>query len=652
MYLKNIAINSLGPINQMAIDLPFNPDGNPLPVILVGKNGTGKTLITSSIVDSLIEIKRTEFNGIKEVPLNKYYKATKKDYIKEGSNFSLCRIVYNANGKEIKYYDIAAKNPISAIETLKHYQIGFAEKFKENGFYKEIEGEHKNIFENNAILFFPVNRYYNPAWLVEKDDVRHKIVVKYLGEDHESLIKTDVISEIEVWLLDVLLDSYIYDSKDQFVNVYFNKEEETQAIPVRIQLNPVGTNTSIRESINSILTSLYKAKFTDLEYARFGVSNRSLGRKISVHIKRSGTDEQTIASTFSHLSSGEAMLVALFCSIIKSYDEHNMGNFSLADAKGIVIIDEIDLNLHIEHTKEVLPKLIKMFPKVQFIITSHSPFFLLGMRDAFGEECNIINMPNGEVISSNEFIEVSNAYDLFLSAFETDRENLRALSEKIKNQAKTIIITEGKTDWKHIKNALNHFKLNGRFIKIDVDFHEYDDASFSDSHLNTYLTNASKVHNERKIIGIFDRDEGYGKKYSNIDFHDFKNNVYAISIPQPSHRTYHEGICVEFLYEDSDLKRVNSDGRRLFTSDEFNEDGRLKSDLTIGLRSNNKVKNKTAKEKADIIDSDVIRLNGETLALTKNDFANAIYQRNDNFTNLQLKHFEKLLSVIESIINL
>lgn len=46
----------------------------------------------------------------------------------------------------------------------------------------------------------------------------------------------------------------------------------------------------------------------------------------------------------------------------------------------------------------------KKFPKVQFIITSHSPLFILGMKDIFKEDgFKIYEMPTGENIGPEEF---------------------------------------------------------------------------------------------------------------------------------------------------------------------------------------------------------------------------------------------------------
>lgn len=42
--------------------------------------------------------------------------------------------------------------------------------------------------------------------------------------------------------------------------------------------------------------------------------------------------------------------------------------------KGIALIDEIDLHLHPKWQRKVIDKLLKIFPDIQFVITTHSPF--------------------------------------------------------------------------------------------------------------------------------------------------------------------------------------------------------------------------------------------------------------------------------------
>jgi hypothetical protein len=52
------------------------------------------------------------------------------------------------------------------------------------------------------------------------------------------------------------------------------------------------------------------------------------------------------------------------------------------DMPGIVLIDEIETHLHVELQKRVLPFLIEMFPKMQFIVSTHSPFVITSVSDA------------------------------------------------------------------------------------------------------------------------------------------------------------------------------------------------------------------------------------------------------------------------------
>lgn len=50
--------------------------------------------------------------------------------------------------------------------------------------------------------------------------------------------------------------------------------------------------------------------------------------------------------------------------------------------KGIVLIDEVETHLHLELQKMIMPFLTKVFPNIQFIITTHSPFVLNSLDNA------------------------------------------------------------------------------------------------------------------------------------------------------------------------------------------------------------------------------------------------------------------------------
>jgi hypothetical protein len=60
-------------------------------------------------------------------------------------------------------------------------------------------------------------------------------------------------------------------------------------------------------------------------------------------------------------------------------EEHKTKSY---DVQGIVLVDEIETHLHIDLQKKVLPFLTAFFPKIQFIVTTHSPFVLSSIENA------------------------------------------------------------------------------------------------------------------------------------------------------------------------------------------------------------------------------------------------------------------------------
>lgn len=64
---------------------------------------------------------------------------------------------------------------------------------------------------------------------------------------------------------------------------------------------------------------------------------------------------------------------------------------------GIVLIDEIDIHLHPKWQKRVPLILAENFPKLQFIVTTHSPIPLLGAPK--GSRIYVVNRKVKEGIS-------------------------------------------------------------------------------------------------------------------------------------------------------------------------------------------------------------------------------------------------------------
>lgn len=75
----------------------------------------------------------------------------------------------------------------------------------------------------------------------------------------------------------------------------------------------------------------------------------------------------------SQLSDGEQIYLALIGDIARrAVMAHPCGN-PLKDVEGVVLIDEVELHLHPRWQREVLVRLQEVFPRLQFITTTHSP---------------------------------------------------------------------------------------------------------------------------------------------------------------------------------------------------------------------------------------------------------------------------------------
>jgi predicted ATP-binding protein involved in virulence len=84
--------------------------------------------------------------------------------------------------------------------------------------------------------------------------------------------------------------------------------------------------------------------------------------------------------TVNQLSDGEKCLIALVGDLAKRMSIANALRENPLEGNGIVLIDEIDLHLHPQWQRTVIPKLIEVFPNCQFMISTHSPHVINHVR--------------------------------------------------------------------------------------------------------------------------------------------------------------------------------------------------------------------------------------------------------------------------------
>ncbi|MDO4486316.1 MAG: AAA family ATPase [Bacillota bacterium] len=94
---------------------------------------------------------------------------------------------------------------------------------------------------------------------------------------------------------------------------------------------------------------------------------------------------------FNTLSSGFAAVLDIVLDIIVRMEKATNKSFDF-NIPGIVLIDEIETHLHLELQRNILELLTSVFPNIQFIVSTHSPFILNSLDNVviYDLENNII----------------------------------------------------------------------------------------------------------------------------------------------------------------------------------------------------------------------------------------------------------------------
>lgn len=708
MYIKEIDVENLGPLEKANIKFSFNEDGSPKPLVLVGKNGSGKSTLISNIVDSFYEFASKSFNNLR-IPQNgansyAYFKIISPSEISIGKEYLYSRIKFRSTECEKIEY-LFAKGQFSNEKLL---EIGGNESHKneteDNVSFKslniQIDKESafvKKVLDENVIAYFSPERYEKPSWLhkayydkyVAEYDSETEIARFRLNEVFRNQLRNPISvscgeDDLLQWLLDIIVDSR--------AEVDFSSYNEPQHSYNADNLNDAKTLSIARENVQKILSSILN------EDVRFNLQPRLfVNSRFSIVRKK---DNKILVPSLNSLSTGQIALFKMFATIVKYADSYDVNrSLDLSVINGIVVIDEIELHLHPSMQAEILPKLIKLFPKVQFIITTHSPLFLLGMDKVLGKDSyDIIDLPSASKISTETFSEFVSAFKYYenTSFFEKELQSVLSSLNSNKNTSEPLIITEGQTDWMHLESAyralLQDSNNKDLFSKLgNIKFYEFEGkqksnkdsskeiqtltisdigfgkegaslikAEMGDSALLTLCETLSKFNNGRIIIFIFDHDkeEIVNEVVNGNNYKNWGNNVYSFAIPVPESRKKTPLISIEHYYTDDEIKSVERIGvvdYRLFMGNEFDEKGFfLSDDRRINLLY---PKKNCGKDKINILDGNCVNIverrngNSENVALSKFRFALNIYNNENGFDNFDFSNFILIFEMIHNILD-
>lgn len=303
--------------------------------IIFGVNGTGK----STVLSAINFLTRTWINRINSNQSKDFEKFTDND-ITVGMDF------LNINGvfcMENKKYNLS-RGYRKTIYNERLSQITYDKKEYEsfvNDFRKDFLEKNDNM---PVYVFYSTNR--SVLGIYEKFKDQHY----------------DMVSA---------LDRVMSNSVDfkKFFEWYRDRESKE--------------TIDIRESIDNHLPIEQDSMLKNVRFAIESVIENVSDLRIRRDPVRMTVNKNGKEVRVDMLSDGEKCMLALVGDLARRLCLANPGLEDPFKGRGIVLIDEIELHMHPSWQREILAKLIKLFPNIQFIVTTHSPQVLGEADDTF-----------------------------------------------------------------------------------------------------------------------------------------------------------------------------------------------------------------------------------------------------------------------------
>jgi len=208
---------------------------------------------------------------------------------------------------------------------------------------RQFRGKLETDYTLPVFAFYPVNR------AVRDDDFPKRIRVKH---------EFDPISVYDDFL-----------SSSSSFRLFFEWFREREDIEnENLRANGILNNVDPLEFLDPQLQAVRSAleKFLP-EYHDFRIKRQPLRMVVT-----KADQELRIDS----LSVGETCFIALIGDIARRLAIANPRKQNPLEGEGVILIDEIDLHLHPAWQRKAVTNLTKVFPNVQFVVTTHSPQIL------------------------------------------------------------------------------------------------------------------------------------------------------------------------------------------------------------------------------------------------------------------------------------
>jgi predicted ATP-binding protein involved in virulence len=340
MNIKTVSIQNFKGFEQL--DLSFNPRMT----VLIGDNGGGKT----SVLDAMSFVLGTFFLGIDGAANRPLRDFEKRKLILSPQNVEVqlpfrIAVEHTLEGKEYNWFraSYSAKGGVN----YKH-----ASDLVNRA--KELTNAVRSGEEEVSL---PLLAYYG----IERLSVGKRMKGHYARTG----------SRLDGYYKALNPQSF----KHKFLNWFKSYEDEV------LKFNK---DKALYHAFTTAITSMVK-DWTNIHY--------SWGEKDMMGQMADGT-----WMPFGLLSDGYRNIIRLAADIAYRAIQLNphLKEKAIAETEGVVLIDEVDMHLHPKWQRTVIADLKRTFPKIQFIITTHSPFIVQSL-----EADEVINLAVDHLLDQN-----------------------------------------------------------------------------------------------------------------------------------------------------------------------------------------------------------------------------------------------------------
>ncbi len=326
LYLTSLQFSGFRGFTE--IDLRMHKQLN----VLSGINGAGKSTVLDGIaciIRNVIQIIKTGENPDYELP--------ELDIKNENSFASITAFFSGEVPLGISGKRSGHKIPEGSLSDFRF----------ENGYIDRLRQSITDTNENCNIpvfAYYPVNRAVIDIPLRIRQEHRFELLETYL----DAMDGAANFRHFFEWFRNREdLENEEYKESRAQVSL-FAAEKKNSAYEGDSQLN------AVRHALRELLP----------DFSRFSIGRNPLRFEAKKNGKPCRIDQ---------LSDGEKCMIAMIGDLARRIAIANPVRENPLEGEGIVLIDEIELHLHPAWQRMIVPGLLRVFPNVQFIITTHSP---------------------------------------------------------------------------------------------------------------------------------------------------------------------------------------------------------------------------------------------------------------------------------------